>query len=207
MIRDKNKIYGEANDPNTVLADGALTNNHIMLGANNKGAKVLNTASAFISTDINGNVHTTTATANKLLGTDANGNPIMTDSWTNLNMTGSTASAGKTSFTLGFPTRGDTYLIVYELGSTEAGAFLLSVGQAGLDSAGSVLVGSSYTNTVPSTQMRISTIPYQFSHTSDTSATILTIYDTTEYILSSSGVIVGEGAYVTVKAIYKFTGK
>ena len=120
MIRDKNRIYGEANDPNTVLADGALTNNHIMLGADNKGAKVLNTASAFISTDVNGNVHTTATAANKLLGTDANGNPIMTDSWTDLNKSGSIGSADKVSFNLGTADRGYSYLIGYEIGSNTA---------------------------------------------------------------------------------------
>ena len=206
MIRDKNKIYGEANDPNTVLADGALTNNHIMLGANNKGAKVLNTASAFISTDVNGNVHTTAATANKLLGTDANGNPIMTDSWTDLNKSGSTGSAGKISFNLGNAVRGDTYLIVYELGSNIAGAFLLSVGQYSLDSSGSVLVGTSFSQTLPSTQLRITTIPYKFSHTSTTST--LTIYEPTDYILKASGITVeASGTDISIKSIYKFTGK
>lgn len=206
MIRDKNRIYGEANDPNTVLADGALTNNHIMLGANNKGAKVLNTASAFISTDINGNVHTTAATANKLLGTDANGNPIMTDSWTDLNKSGSTGSAGKISFNLGNAVRGDTYLIVYEIGSNVAGAFLLSVGQAGLSSSGSVLVGTSFSPTLPSTQIRMTTIPYEFSKTNTTST--LTIYNPTDYILKTSGITVeASGTDISIKAIYKFTGK
>ena len=193
MIRDKNRIYGEANDPNTVLADGALTNNHIMLGADNKGAKVLNTASAFISTDVNGNVHTTAATANKLLGTDTNGNPII-------------GSADKVSFNLGVAARGDTYLIVYEIGSNTAGAFLLSVGQAGLSSVGSVLVGTSFSSTSPSTQIRITTIPYEFSKTSTTST--LTIYNPTDYVLKASGITVeASGADISIKSIYKFTGK
>ena len=206
MIRDKNRIYGEANDPNTVLADGALTNNHIMLGADNKGAKVLNTASAFISTDVNGNVRTTAATANKLLGTDANGNPIMTDSWTDLNKSGSIGSADKVSFNLGTADRGDTYLIVYEIGSNTAGAFLLSVGQAGLSSVGSVLVGTSFSSTSPSTQIRITTIPYEFSKTSTTST--LTIYNPTDYVLKASGITVeASGIDISIKSIYKFTGK
>ena len=39
MIRNGNKIFGEANDPNTVLANGELKANQYVVGSGNKGVK------------------------------------------------------------------------------------------------------------------------------------------------------------------------
>ena len=39
MIRTKNKILAEANDPNTVLSSGPILNNRLIVGAGNKSVK------------------------------------------------------------------------------------------------------------------------------------------------------------------------
>ena len=66
MIRDKNKIYGEANNPNTVLASGTLTN-----------VKTLLSTGKVIIWVKNGEIQQLPFTAaNKVLGTDADGNLV-----------------------------------------------------------------------------------------------------------------------------------
>lgn len=81
MIRDKTKIYGEPNDPNTVLAEEVLTTGKLLIGAGNKKVKVLDLVgkqliyqnSSGIASGFNYNV------ANKIIGTDANGNLVLKD--------------------------------------------------------------------------------------------------------------------------------
>lgn len=80
MIRDKNKIYGEANNPNTVLASGTLTENQLIVGAGNKGIKTLLSTGKNIVWIQNGIVQLLPFTAtNKVLGTDADGNLVWKD--------------------------------------------------------------------------------------------------------------------------------
>lgn len=77
MIRDKNKIYGEPNDPNTVLASGTLKENSLVVGAGNKGVKSLeNTGKALVWVK-DGKVQLLPIhLANSVLGTDENGNLV-----------------------------------------------------------------------------------------------------------------------------------
>lgn len=77
MIRDKNKIYGEANNPNTVLADGTLLEDNLVVGAGNKGIKTLLSEGKAIIWVKDGIVKQLPFTAaNKVLGTDENGNLV-----------------------------------------------------------------------------------------------------------------------------------
>lgn len=80
MIRDKNKIYGEANNPNTVLASGTLTDGYLLVGAGNKGVKTLWSSGKVIIWVRNGEIQQLPFTAaNKVLGTDADGNLVWKD--------------------------------------------------------------------------------------------------------------------------------
>lgn len=80
MIRDKNKIYGEVNNPNTVLASGTLTENQLIVGAGNKGIKTLLSTGKNIVWIQNGIVQLLPfIAANKVLGTDADGNLVWKD--------------------------------------------------------------------------------------------------------------------------------
>lgn len=81
MIRDKNKIYGEMNDPNTVIATGTLTPEMIIVGAGNKGVKTFDPgAKKIIYTDTSGIPKGFSYnTANKVIGTDSSGNLVLKD--------------------------------------------------------------------------------------------------------------------------------
>lgn len=81
MIRDKNRIYGEMNDPNTVLASGTLAANKFLVGAGNKGVKTYAPgAKRVLTTDENGDVSSFEyGTPNKAIGTDASGNLTLLD--------------------------------------------------------------------------------------------------------------------------------
>lgn len=80
MIRDKNKIYGEPNDPNTVVATGTLTANSLVVGAGNKGVKSLLSSGKTIIWVRDGIVQQLPVNvANKVLGTDENGNLVWLD--------------------------------------------------------------------------------------------------------------------------------
>lgn len=88
MIRDNEKIYGELNDPNTVLATGTLTNGKPIVGAGNKGVKVYDPGSKKIlyldaSGLLNGFNYNV---ANKIVGTDASGNLVLKDMPTGKNV-------------------------------------------------------------------------------------------------------------------------
>lgn len=80
MIRDKTKIYGEPNDPNTVLANGLLNSGNLIIGDGGKKIKefvapnkslIYGTGSGIASFDY--------GVANKIIGTDANGNLVLKD--------------------------------------------------------------------------------------------------------------------------------
>lgn len=78
MIRDKNKIYGEVNDPNTVIATGTLQGNKLLLGSGNKGVKTytpnINAKSLpYLNADGTINKLSLNVGAHRVLGTDANG--------------------------------------------------------------------------------------------------------------------------------------
>ena len=79
MIRDKNKIYGEVNDPNTVVATGTLQGNKLLLGSGNKGVKTYNpntNAKCLPYLNVDGTIANMPLNvgAYKVLGTDASGN-------------------------------------------------------------------------------------------------------------------------------------
>lgn len=81
MIRDANKIYGEKNDPNTVTADGTLSNGALMLGAGNKKIKeFVMLGKGLLYTDGSRALKSFQyGTPNKAIGTDANGNLALLD--------------------------------------------------------------------------------------------------------------------------------
>lgn len=80
MIRDNSTVYGEANNPNTVLASGTLTENQLIVGAGNKGIKILLSTGKNIVWIQNGIVQLLPFTAaNKVLGTDESGNLVWLD--------------------------------------------------------------------------------------------------------------------------------
>lgn len=81
MIRDSQKIYGEPNDINTVLANNELGSNHYVVGAGNKGVKEYNPGSKrILLIDENGNATSISYDmANKAIGTDENGNIVLKD--------------------------------------------------------------------------------------------------------------------------------
>lgn len=80
MIRDKSKIFGEQNDPDTVLSKSIMKDGALVLGAGNKGVKVLDLSTVFVPAiiyiDATGsvNVLSTKGQENKVLGVDGNGN-------------------------------------------------------------------------------------------------------------------------------------
>lgn len=85
MIRDKNKIYAEPNDPNTVVSVDNLAiepNEYYIVGHGNKGIKH-HTAPprSILITDANGNL-TSLSYSNKpntFIGTDGAGNIVLLD--------------------------------------------------------------------------------------------------------------------------------
>ena len=80
MIRDKNKIYGEPNDPNTVIASGTLIENNLLVGAGHKGVKTLVSTGKVLIWVKDGVVQQLPINvANKVLGTDENGNLVWLD--------------------------------------------------------------------------------------------------------------------------------
>ena len=85
MIRDKTKIYGEPNDPNTVLLEGNITGENLMIGAGGRKIKefvVPNKSLIITGSGTSGN-HDLKAfnynLANKIIGTDANGDLVLKD--------------------------------------------------------------------------------------------------------------------------------
>lgn len=123
MIRDKNRIYGEANDPNTVLANGELKANKYVVGAGNKGVKALDAGEKKIMiTDLFGNAsYLSYDVPNKCVGTDMNGNIVMREVPTGgTNMRFGSEQSPITSFTTDNPT------IVYGLG-TDEGCFTAAI--------------------------------------------------------------------------------
>lgn len=80
MIRDATTIYGEPNDPNTVLASGILTQDALIVGAGNKGVKTYSSVGKQLLYLRNGEIQELSfAVANKVLGTDENGNLVWKD--------------------------------------------------------------------------------------------------------------------------------
>lgn len=79
MVRDKDNIYAEANDEDTVLVDEnslAIVNDGLVTGKGNKfiQQKADDTDYGFILFLVNGVIQELPIIPNKLLGTDANGN-------------------------------------------------------------------------------------------------------------------------------------
>lgn len=80
MIRDNNKIYGEVNDPNTVLSQGILPNNELIVGDGNKSIKTFSPGGNNIIYLKNGVVSSFPLNmSNKMLGTDESGNLTLLD--------------------------------------------------------------------------------------------------------------------------------
>lgn len=116
MIRNGNKIFGEANDPNTVLANGELANNKYVVGAGNKGVKQYDAGNKkLMITDVYGNVSSISYNVpNKCVGTDMNGNIVMREAPTGgTNMRFGSEQSPITSFTINNP------LVVSQVGRDE----------------------------------------------------------------------------------------
>lgn len=116
MIRDKNQIYGEANDPNTVLANGILEANKYVVGAGNKGVKQYDAGSKkLMITDEYGRVSSISYNVpNKCIGTDINGNVVLREIPTGgANIRFGSEQSPITSFTV------NNSNIVYNVGSDE----------------------------------------------------------------------------------------
>ena len=80
MIRDASTIYGEVNDPNTVLASGILSQDSLIVGAGNKSVKTYNSVGKQLLYLRNGEIQELSfAVANKVLGTDESGNLVWKD--------------------------------------------------------------------------------------------------------------------------------
>lgn len=88
MIRDNEKIYGEMNDPNTVLTTGTLESGKFVVGAGNKGVKTFDPgAKRILYTNASGEAQGFNFnTANKVIGTDASGNLVLRDMPTGKNV-------------------------------------------------------------------------------------------------------------------------
>lgn len=77
MIRDKNRIYAEANALNTVLTSEILEDSRIIKGTNLYHIQNGENSTGILATDENGNQQIIAAnTRNKILATDENGNII-----------------------------------------------------------------------------------------------------------------------------------
>ena len=116
MIRNGNKIFGEANDPNTVLANGELKANQYVVGAGNKGVKQYDAGTKkLMITDIYGNVSSISYNVpNKCVGTDLNGNIVMREVPTGgTNMRFGSEQSPITNFTVNNPN------VVLETGTDE----------------------------------------------------------------------------------------
>lgn len=82
MIRDKHKIYGEPNDPNTVIATGILETDKLVVGAGNKGVKTIdnNGIKSVVTIDSTNKVKFLPINSpNKVIGTDNLGNLVLKD--------------------------------------------------------------------------------------------------------------------------------
>jgi len=76
MIRDAGRVYGEINDPDTVLAAANLTANQPVVGSGNKGVQSYAPgARRILTTDASGNASSLDhSTPNSFIGTDGSGN-------------------------------------------------------------------------------------------------------------------------------------
>lgn len=81
MIRDRNQIYGEPNDPSTVLSETELPSGCFVVGIGNRGVKKFEPGnSKLVITDKYGNASSLPYnSANKVVGTDEDGNLVMRD--------------------------------------------------------------------------------------------------------------------------------
>lgn len=79
MIRTKHKIYGEPNDPRTVVfTDSVFTGTYLVVGTGNKGIRRLQVPrnSILISNTGDGQISYLTLGPNQVIGTDAEGNIV-----------------------------------------------------------------------------------------------------------------------------------
>lgn len=81
MIRMSNKIYGELNNPNTIIANTDLGSGHLIVGNGNKGVKAFNPGpNQLFITDGNGNISTLALNVgNKAIGTNEVGDIVLID--------------------------------------------------------------------------------------------------------------------------------
>ena len=81
MIRSADKIFGEMNDPNTVIATGQLEEGKLIVGAGNKGIKTVDLgAQKLLYVNENNKISGLSYNVrNKIIGTDYNGNLIFRD--------------------------------------------------------------------------------------------------------------------------------
>ena len=82
MIRTKDKIYAEPNDPNTVVSNGSLTPNKYVVGNGNKGVKTFAPGpNCILITDGVGGISALSfnGLANRAIATDETGNIVLID--------------------------------------------------------------------------------------------------------------------------------
>lgn len=82
MIRTKDAIYGEVNDPNTVEASGTLTTDTTVVGAGNKGVQTLSyppNRILIVKADGTLDLLDFNGLANKVIATDDDGKIVLID--------------------------------------------------------------------------------------------------------------------------------
>jgi len=80
MIRSSAKIYGEVNNPDTVLATTELVTNKFIVGDGNKGIKVAEIGpNAMLISNEDGTVTGLDLLPNKAIGTDEFGDIVLLD--------------------------------------------------------------------------------------------------------------------------------
>lgn len=84
MIRTKDKVFGEANDPNTVLAPNTLNQDVLVVGNNNKAVRFAGNynimpGKVFITKDGDLTSIDYSNKPNKVIGTDETGKIVLID--------------------------------------------------------------------------------------------------------------------------------
>ena len=81
MVRSKSKIYGEVNNPDTILADAVIDTDKFIVGSGNKGIELgILSPNQLLVINSDGTVTgLALGVANKAIATDGAGNVILID--------------------------------------------------------------------------------------------------------------------------------
>lgn len=80
MIQIQNKIYGEVNDPNTVIGQDDLGSNRLIIGKGNKEiTSLIASPNSLLIVNSNGEVTSLVLVPNKVIATNEVGNIILRD--------------------------------------------------------------------------------------------------------------------------------